>query len=193
MTASIANSHWPASTPSVACSMAWRFARVLPTPGGAALQWVLRRNCSMSPRQMLAVFLSLSALMLLIAGFFWWHGATLVLPFAGIEILALGVALVVHARHVGDRETLTLQDGLLQVEHWRGRRVERMAFRALWVRVEPQHGDDSLVELSGQGQRMHVGRYLQRTARSALAQELRRALRSGLGAGLDSLKDSDRN
>jgi uncharacterized membrane protein len=90
-----------------------------------------------------------------------------------------------YARHAADHETLTLQDGLLRVEHQHGRRVDHTAFRACWVRVEPQHGDDSLVELSGQGQRARVGRYLLPQWRSVLAQELRRALRG--------VEDSDWN
>jgi uncharacterized membrane protein len=162
---------------------------VLPTPGGVVLRWVLRRNCALSPRQMLAVYGGLSALSLVIALFFWMHGAPLVLPFAGLEVLAFGIALLVCGRHAADNETLTLQDGLLQVEHHHGRRTHRAVFRALWVRVEPAHGDHSLVELSGQGQRAHVGRYLQPQARPALARELRQALRGDGG----TLKDSDWN
>ena len=49
--------------------------------------------------------------------------------------------------------------------------------RAEWVRVEPVHGEGSLVEITGQGQRMRVGRYLRPELRSALARELRQALR----------------
>jgi uncharacterized membrane protein len=42
--------------------------------------------------------------------------------------------------------------------------------------VEPACDDDSLVELSGQGRRMRVGRYLRPELRPALARELRHAL-----------------
>jgi uncharacterized membrane protein len=45
------------------------------------------------------------------------------------------------------------------------------------VRVEPAHGDGSLVELTGQGQHVRVGRYLRPELRNALARELRLALR----------------
>ena len=177
MTATYAPSPWPAPTPSASQHPAWRFGRVLRTPSGVAVQWVLKRNCSLAPRQLLGVYLSLCAVSLIISLFFWWHGATLVLPFAGLEIAALGWAVLSYGRHAGDRETLTLQDGLLSVEHQYGRRVAHTAFRACWLRVEPLHGDDSLVELSGQGQRARVGRYLLPQWRPVLAQELRRALR----------------
>jgi len=185
MTATYVPSPWPAPTPPASQRSPWRFAQVLQSPGGVMMRWVLKRNCSLAPRQLLAVYLSLCAVSLVISLFFWRRGATLVLPFAGLEIAALSWAVLSYARHAADHETLTLQDGLLRVEHQYGRRVDHTAFRACWVRVEPQHGDDSLVELSGQGQRARVGRYLLPQWRSVLAQELRRALRG--------VEDSDWN
>jgi len=45
------------------------------------------------------------------------------------------------------------------------------------VRVEPVHGEGSLVEITGQGRRIRVGRYLRPELRMALARELRQAVR----------------
>jgi uncharacterized membrane protein len=56
-------------------------------------------------------------------------------------------------------------------------RLERAEFNREWVRVEPSAGDRSLIEVSGQGRRINVGRYLRPELRPALAQEIRRALR----------------
>ena len=85
-----------------------RFASAAsPVAGDSSVQWLLRRNCSMTPTQLVAFYLSLCAWSLAIAGAFWWRGATLVMPFAGIEILAVGAALLVYARHAGDRERMT--------------------------------------------------------------------------------------
>src|SRR6188472_1293703 len=81
--------------------------------GDGSVQWLLRRNCSMTPTQLVAFYLSLSAWSLAIAGAFWWRGATLVMPFAGIEILAVGVALLIYARHAGDGERVILSPGRL--------------------------------------------------------------------------------
>jgi uncharacterized membrane protein len=39
------------------------------------------------------------------------------------------------------------------------------------------HGEGSLVEITGQGHRMRVGRYLRPELRMALARELRQAVR----------------
>ena len=75
----------------VAPASSLRFGRAA-GPGDASVQWLLRRNCSMTPAQLVAFYLSLCAWSLAIAGAFWWRGATLVMPFAGIELLAVGAA-----------------------------------------------------------------------------------------------------
>jgi len=159
----------------------WRFARELRRhQNGAelwALQWFMARNSSFVPGRLVGVFIALSAVLLVIGAGFWWLGAPAVLPLAGVELLALGAAFWVCSRHAGDAETLTLVERELNVEHRFGRGVEHAAFRAEWVRVEPVHGEGSLVEITGQGHRMRVGRYLRPEQRTALAQELRRALR----------------
>ncbi|MEF7614783.1 DUF2244 domain-containing protein [Aquincola sp. MAHUQ-54] len=152
---------------------------MLDIDGVPALQWVLRRNCSLTPRQVLLAYLSVCTVSLGVAGAFAWLGAMPVLVFAGLELLVLGVALLLHARHAGDRETITLSGEALRIEHCCGSSVERMDFRSAWVRVEPVHGEGSLLELSGQGRRMRVGRYVRPELRGSLAQELRLALRAG--------------
>ena len=145
--------------------------------GGRALQWLLKRNCSITPRQLMKFYASLALLSLGIGAMFWAQGATLVMPFAGAEVLALGMALLIYAQHASDREFIRLQAGQLTVELTSGRVTRTAAFATAWVRIEPEHGDGSLVELSGQGQRIAVGRYVRPELRRQLAEELRWASR----------------
>ena len=142
-----------------------------------SVQWLLKRNCSTTPRQMLLFYVGISMVSLSIALFFWLQGATLVMPFAGLELLGVGTALVVYARHATDRESIRLHSGRLIVESVSGRQTQRAEFAPNWVRVEPEHGDRSLIELSGQGQRISVGRFVRPELRRQLADELRWALR----------------
>ena len=109
----IVSSGWVAPAPGV-----FRFGKAMRLPaGGWAMQWLLKRNCSLAPRQLLWFYVVLSGLSLGIAVGFWLHGATLVMPFAGLEVLAIGVALLVYARHASDCESIRLQGGSLTVEH----------------------------------------------------------------------------
>lgn len=182
MSVIVASNPW---APAPATSLPRRFAPRL-VGNGQRLEWVLRRNCSLTPRQLLGVYLSLCAASLLIAVPFWWHGAGVVLVFAGIEWLVVGLALWVYARHAADSESISLVGDRVLVEHRCGARVERAEFRAAWLRVEPAGGQGSLVELSGEGRRVRVGRYLRADLRAALAQELRRALRWPAGSAAGS-------
>lgn len=176
MTTTTAPHRW--SAPAAGPQGAWRFARALEGGGADGLQWILRRNCSFTPAQLFGAYASLCVLSLAIALAFTWQGASPVLAFAGVELLLVGLALLVYARHATDHERITLAGNALCVEHRHGRQAERTQFRAAWVRVEPRHGEGSLVELSGDGRRSCVGRYLRPEMRTPLACELRAALRA---------------
>jgi len=173
MTATLAPSPWPAPASSRR-DAGWRFGTQVLAPEG--WRFDLRRNVSITPRQLLAAYGLLCAVSLLVAGGFWWQGVGMVLMFTGIELLAVGVALLVVARHAGDREIIVLAEGQMSVEQRVGPGVEHTRFRAEWVRVEPSAEDGSLLELSGEGRSVRVGRHVRPELRVALAQELRRAL-----------------
>lgn len=141
------------------------------------VQWLLRRNCSITPAQLARLYLSLCVVSLGIASFFWVQGARLVMPFAWLELIAVGTAFLVYARHACDGENIILQGSQLVVELENGGRTERAEFAREWVRVEPRSGDGSLIEVSGQGRSVVVGRHLRPDLRPALAREIRIALR----------------
>ena len=147
------------------------------TVQGQNIHWFLQRNCSVTPVQLAWLYLSLCVVSLGIGTVFWWQGATLVLPFAGLELVAVGVAFVVYARHAADGETISIQGRQLVVELESAGRLERAEFDRDWVRVEPSAADRSLIEVSGRGRSVTVGRYVRPELRPALAQEIRRALR----------------
>ncbi|MDP2257816.1 MAG: DUF2244 domain-containing protein [Polaromonas sp.] len=140
--------------------------------------WLFKRPCSLTPAQLAWTYVSLCVVSLAIAGFFWSQGATLVMPFAGVELLAVGIAFLAYARHAGDAEKIILQSGQLVVEQEMAGRTLRAEFNREWVRVEPRDGDGSLIEVSGQGRSVRVGRHVRPELRPALAREIRSALLS---------------
>lgn len=176
MTVTFAPSPWPAP-PSWRGATAPRLGRDVEGAVPRAVQWVLQRNCSITPRQLLGFYLSLASVSLLIAFGFWAAGAPAVLVFAGVELVMVGLALAVYARHAADCETITLSERELAIEHRFGAAVDSTRFRAEFVRIEPSAGEGSLVEVSGEGRRAQVGRYLRPEWRTQLAQEIRVALR----------------
>jgi len=160
---------------------AFRFA-TLPAQGnnpqGAVVLWLLKRHCSLSPAQLGWFYLSLCLVSLGIATFFWAQGAAMVMPFALMELLAVGAAFLMYSRHAGDAEKIVLQGGQLVIELETAGRTERAEFNREWVRVEPKDGDGSLIEVSGQGRSVRVGRHMRPELRPLLAREIRLALRA---------------
>ena len=61
----------------------------------------LKRNCSISPAGLLCVYAALGSVSLAIGIGFAIQGAWLILPFAGLEVVALAVAFFVYARRIG--------------------------------------------------------------------------------------------
>lgn len=154
--------------------LVYRFATV----SGQRVDWRLARNCSITPAQLGGMYLSLCIVSLGIASFFWVQGARLVMPFAWLEIVAVGIAFVMYGRHAADGERISLQGSRLVVELETAGRLERAEFDRSWVRVEPEAGNRSLILLSAQGRSVAVGRFVRPELRAALASEIRMALRA---------------
>ncbi|MDT7516625.1 DUF2244 domain-containing protein [Rhodoferax mekongensis] len=155
-------------------NMVFRFATVQ----GQHVHWLLRRNCSVTPLQLVWTYVSLCAVSIGIGLFFWFQGATLVIPFASLELIAVGLAFLLYARHSTDGEHISLQENRLVVELECAGRLERAEFQRSWVRVEPRADDSSLIELSERGRTIRVGRYIRPELRPQLAKEIRSALRA---------------
>jgi uncharacterized membrane protein len=151
----------------------FRFATV----SGQNTRWLLKRNCSVTPGQLGWLYLSLCVLSLGIGAVFWMNGAPMVLPFAWIELMAVGIAFLLYARHATDGERIELQGDRLVVELENGGHCERVEFLPHQVRVEPEASDRSLIKVSGQGRSVKVGRYVRPELRATLAREIRMALR----------------
>jgi uncharacterized membrane protein len=123
-------------------------------------------------------FALLSLLSLSVAVFFWMQGAVLVLPFALLELTGLATAFLVYARHASDGERISVCGGELRVEIETAGQTRRCALPSAWARVETGAARE-LVQVSGAGTSVLVGRFLRTDLRPLLARELRQALRAG--------------
>ncbi|MGD9943908.1 MAG: DUF2244 domain-containing protein [Burkholderiaceae bacterium] len=145
-------------------------------------QWVFRRNCALTPRQLAGWFGTLAAVSLLIAIGFTARGAWVVLPFTVLEISALAAAFLIYSRHAGDYERVVMAHGRLTVESACGSRCDRIERRPAWVRVEYGGGLGEPVRLVVGGEKFAVGRFVPDDRKGDLARELRGAL-AGRPAG----------
>jgi uncharacterized membrane protein len=145
---------------------------------GGEFSVVLKRNCSISPAALLRVFALIALVSLAIGLGFAAVGAWLILPFAGIEVLALGIAFLANGRHAGDYERIAGSDGRLMVEIANAERVSRHEFDVRTARVELLEGGEAGVVLRDRKQALELGRHLDAAARAGFGAELARRLKS---------------
>jgi uncharacterized membrane protein len=144
----------------------------------AKREWVLKRNCSLTPRQLVAAFVVLCVLSLLVAAFFTLHGAWYVLGYSVVEISAVGWAFLWFARHVTDREYIAVVDDCLLVELTQVERARQFRLDKHKVRVSSPLSRNELIGLEANGIRVEVGRFLTEWRRHEFARELQKALAS---------------
>lgn len=145
-------------------------------------QWVLRRNCALTPGQLGAWFGTLAALSLLIAGVSASYGAWIVVPFTLVEVAALGVAFLVYGRHAADYERIVATRERLTVERSSGTRLDRVEREPARVRVEYGGASREPIRLVTGREEIAIGRFVPDDRKAELARELRGAL-AGWRAG----------
>ena len=142
--------------------------------------FVIAPNQSMSGKELLLVFIGIAGVTLAIGAYFWLHGLTLVLPFSGLEVLALGVALYITAWRGGAREVITITDDSICVETGRSRPEQRHDFQRYWTKVVLRRPwvawYPSKLLLCSHGREIEVGRFLNEEERRGLAKVLRSAI-----------------
>lgn len=146
-------------------------------------EWLFRRNCSITPRQLGLFYLSLSSVSFAIALYFVLNGAWLVMLFALIEVAAVGAAFIVYARHATDRERIVLNGAWLTVELIQCEKATEFRLDALRTRVTVPVSRQELIRLDAPSMRLEVGRYLTDLRRREFARELLAALREPVQPG----------
>jgi uncharacterized membrane protein len=141
-------------------------------------EWTLRRNCSLSPRQVARAYAVLCLGSLAVAVGFLVHGIWFVLAFALVELALVGLAMLVHARHATDHERIALSESGLLVTCVRADRRELVRLDPLWTRVVvPDERPRTLIQLESRGIKVEIGRFVDDRQRRQVARELRQALR----------------
>lgn len=140
-------------------------------------------NCSLTAQQKFWAFCAIASISLIVAMGFILAGAWLVFPFAGAEVLALGVAFYVMHRHAGDYESIVIAGDELAVEQRVYNNVSRIVFHRYWARVilREAPGGEHRLWLRSHGKEVECGRYMNNDARLVLAGQLRQ--RTGVFIG----------
>jgi uncharacterized membrane protein len=113
----------------------------------------------------------------MIATGFVLAGAWLVLPFAGLELLALSFAFYYINCHSGDYESITIEGDKLAIEKHSYKKTSEIVFNRYWARVllRDLPGGDQALLLRSHGKEVEFGRYfMNNDQRLALAEQLKK-------------------
>ena len=144
------------------------------------VSYIIQPNPPMSWNVLCILFAFITILILAIGVFFYTRGLTLILPFAGLDVLALGYALYITAKNAKMREVVRIQPTSVIVEkgYWRPETI--VEFERAWFKldlIKPHHDwyPSQLIFRSG-GKRLEIGQFLVEEERQDLAKSLGRAL-----------------
>ncbi|MGD2083512.1 MAG: DUF2244 domain-containing protein [Chromatiales bacterium] len=153
-------------------------------PGGSVRRWIIRPNRSLTWRAVLRVYAVIALCLLGMAVPFVLHGYWPVLPFAGLELLALGAAFYLCLRRSQWREVVSIDADTLRVEKGRRHAEQCWECPSAWARVRLEHPPSawhpSRLKVAYQGREVEIGGFLTEDERVALADALEQGLRGRL-------------
>lgn len=118
----------------------------------------------------------------IIAGGFTLFGAWPVLPFAGLEIVALWAALHHMTRHANDFEEIALDDDALRITARIGGKTSTIEFHPYWAQVHFFAATDpsshSRAVIRSHGHELEIGRVLSESQKQTLARTLQQQLQT---------------
>ena len=141
---------------------------------------VARRNNSLTSAGRAIVLGSLVFISLAISLAFALHGAWLVFPFAGAEMIVLFFAFRYVDRHAADYESIAIRGDRVLGERWETGRLSRFELNRCWAQVvldREQPGRTTLA-LRSHGRQVEFGHHLTQEQREALARTLREQLKN---------------
>jgi uncharacterized membrane protein len=132
-------------------------------------------NSALSAVSKQKVIMLLTAIPCAIGVAFCFLGAWLVLPFVGLEVVALAYAFYYVNQHEADYESISIDRDNLVVERCIGEKVTQQVINPYWVKViqhELPNGELHLY-LQSHGKVIEVGSFLTRKQRELLARQLK--------------------
>lgn len=118
--------------------------------------------------------------MLVIAVGFMLAGAWLVMPFMGLELIAVAGVFGWFRRHADDHERIVIEEDRLLITRQRGGRQTHYAFQRYWVRVRIEKSGHpwypSRLLIGSHGRFVEIAAFVTEDARIQLAGKLKNLL-----------------
>jgi len=101
----------------------------------------------------------------------------MILPFTLIELTALGIALLIYARHSLDYESIAIDGSLVTVEKSIGGKLELHEFNSKWLQLKQEEHGKRLIRIEQSDKELPIGIFVPVDARAQFYQDLRQQIR----------------
>ena len=143
---------------------------------------MIRPNQSLSWRGAVRIYAAIATCCLGIGVLFAFYGYWPVLPFAGLEVLLLGIAFYRCLLRSQLREVITVSAEVVSVEKGRHQPQEHWECPRVWARVALQQAPIAWyprrLTVAFQGRQVEIGQFLNEEERGVLAEELQQMIRT---------------
>ena len=137
-------------------------------------------NRAMLWQHIMMIYLLISGVTISIAFGFFTQGLTLILPFAGLELLALGVVLYISAWRSNIKEVVNVTEEKIRMEIGRNAPEKTYELDKTWAKVVLERSWNnwypSRLLLRSHGRQIEIGKFLNEQERQCLGAELKKVI-----------------
>ncbi len=120
----------------------------------------MRRNCALTPKQLLKFYIVLVCLSLIVATGFFVAGVWVIPIFTALELSAVTLGFLIYCRHALDCETIEINGKCLLVKKFIGYKETVYEFNTQWAKIELPLEGSKIFHISQSNLRIELGQFL---------------------------------
>ncbi len=133
----------------------------------------MRRNCALTPKQLLRFYIALVCLSVTVATGFLLAGVWVIPIFTVIELGAVTLGFFIYCRHALDSETIEIDGKRLIIKKFIGYKETLYEFNSQWAKIEPPPEDSKTFFISQSHLRVELGQFIRPEQQRSLIASLR--------------------
>jgi uncharacterized membrane protein len=139
-------------------------------------RWQMRRNCALTPKQLLQFYIVLVCLSVTVGMGFFLAGAWVIPIFTALELCAVTLGFLIYCRHALDCETIEIDGNSLIVRKFIGYKETVYEFNTQWAKIELPSEGAKVFHISQSNQRVELGQFLRQEQQMPLIAAVRARL-----------------
>ena len=136
-------------------------------------RWQMRRNCALSPKQLLQFYIALVCLSLIVATGFLLAGIWVIPIFTALELSAVTIGFLIYCRHALDSETIEIDGNRLIVKKFISYKEAIYEFNTQWAKIELPLEDSKVFFISQSNLRVEIGQFIRQEQQQSLIASVR--------------------